>query len=101
MAEHGPAEYASAKGNDLSAHEAMYDRFVHLALVGGAHIANIILGLAVGALAGHWLVAIALMFIATGVAVLGFATGARLPSVVMVVVSLLALALAAGGGSPT
>src|SRR2546421_586393 len=49
MADHGQAEYATAEGNDLPAHEAMYDRFVHLIVVGGAHVANIVLGLAIGA----------------------------------------------------
>jgi hypothetical protein len=38
--------------------------------------------------------------IASIVAVHGFMTGARAPSVVMVVLSLLALALGSGGGAP-
>jgi hypothetical protein len=99
MAEHAEVEYATAEGNDLPAHEETYERFVHLAFVASAHVANIILALAVGAVAGHWLVAFTLMLIATGVAVQGFAKGARTPSVVMVIVSLLALALTSGGGS--
>ncbi len=99
MADHGHAEYATAQGNDLRAHEAMYDRFVHLVLVGGAHVASILLGLAVGAVAGHWLIAFAIFVVATIVAFHGFLSGARLPSVVMVLISLLALALTAGGGS--
>jgi hypothetical protein len=97
MADHGHVEYATAEGNDLPAHVAMYDRFVHLVVVGGAHVTNIVLGLAIGAVAGHWLVAFAVMLIATGVAIHGFATGARLPSMVMVVVALIALALTSGG----
>ena len=56
MADHGQLEYATAEGNDLPAHEAMYERFVHLVFVGGAHVVNIVLGLAIGAVAGHWLV---------------------------------------------
>jgi hypothetical protein len=98
MADHGHVEYATAQGNDLPAHEAMYERFVHLVLVGGAHVVNIILGLAIGAVAEHWLVAFGIFVIATIVAVHGFMTGARTPSVVMVGISLLALALTAGGG---
>ena len=97
MADHGRAEYATAEGNDLPAHEAMYDRFVHLVAVGGAHIASIVIGLAIGAVTGHWLVAFAIFFIATGVAIHGFASGSRLPSAIMVMVSLLALALTSGG----
>jgi Bacterial aa3 type cytochrome c oxidase subunit IV len=57
MADHAHVEYAVAQGNDLPAHEAMYERFVHLVFVGGAHVVNIILGLAIGAVAGHWVVA--------------------------------------------
>jgi hypothetical protein len=99
MADHGHVEYATAQGNDLPAHEAMYDRFVHLALVGSAAVTNIVLGLAIGAVAGHWLMAFGVFFIAAIVAVHGLMSGARTPSVVMVVLSLIALGLASGGGS--
>src|SRR5262245_8833836 len=98
MADHGHVEYATAEGNDLPAHEETYDRFVHLALVGSCYVANIVIGLAIGAVAGSWLVAFAVMFIATNVAIIGFASGARVPSMVMVVISLIALALSSGGG---
>ena len=100
MAEHGQVEYAVADGNDLPAHEAMYERFVHLILVGGAHVVNIVLGLAIGGVAGRWGVAFGIFLVATLVAVHGFMTGARAPSIVMVIISLLALALTAGGASP-
>jgi hypothetical protein len=100
MAEHAQVEYAVAQGNDLPAHEAMYERFVHLVLVGGAHVVSILLGLAVGAVAGHWGVAFGIFVVATLVSVHGFMTGARTPSIVMVIISLLALALTSGGGSP-
>ena len=97
MADHGPAEYATAQGNDLPAHEATYDRFVHLVVVGGANVVNIVLGLAVGAVAGHWLVAFAIFVVASIVSLHGFLSGARLPSAIMVVVSFIALALTSGG----
>ena len=97
MADHGKVEYATAQGNDVPAHVAMYDRFVHWIVVGGAHVANIVLGLAIGGVAGHWLSAFTVFVVATIVAVHGFLTGARLPSVVMVIISLIALALASGG----
>ena len=48
MADHGQVEYATAEGNDLPAHEATYEHFVHLAFVGGAHVASIVIGLAIG-----------------------------------------------------
>jgi hypothetical protein len=97
MAEHGSVEYATAQGNDMPAHEMMYERFVHLVFVGGAHVVNILLGLAIGGVAGHWLIAFGIFVIATLVAVHGFMTGARAPSVVIVIISLLALALSSGG----
>ena len=49
MADHGHVEYATAEGNDLPAHEQTYERFVHLAFVGSCHVANIVIGLAIGA----------------------------------------------------
>src|SRR5215831_5037399 len=101
MADHGHVEYATAEGNDLPSHEAMYDRFVHLVVVGGAHVTNVVLGLAIGAVAGHWLIAFGIFFVATLVAIHGFITGARAPSGVMVVISLIALGLSSGGGHPT
>ena len=58
-------------GNDLPAHEAMYDRFVHLVFVGCCHIANIVIGLAIGALTGHWLVAVVIFIVATLLAIHG------------------------------
>src|SRR5215472_9225084 len=97
MADHGEVEYATAQGNDLPAHVAMYDRFVHWIVVGGAHVVNIVLGLAIGAVAGHWLVAFAIFVVATIVAAHGLLTGTRLPSAVMVIISLIALALTSGG----
>ena len=68
MADHGQVEYATAQGNDIPAHVAMYDRFVHLVVVGGAHVANIVLGLAIGGVAGHWLLAFAIFLTVSGVA---------------------------------
>jgi hypothetical protein len=97
MADHGHVEYATAEGNDLPAHEETYERFVHLAVVGSAYVVSIVIGLAIGAVAGSWLVAFATMFNATIVAIIGFASGARVPSMVMVVISLIALALTSGG----
>src|SRR5436190_8111399 len=99
MAEHATEDYATAEGNDLPAHEAGYERFVHLVFIGCAHVASVVIGLAIGAVEGHWLVAFAIFVVATVLAVHGFLTGARGPSACMVVVSLLALALSAGGSA--
>ncbi len=97
MADHGQVEYATAQGNDLPAHVEMYDRFVHLALVACCHLASIVIALAIGAAAHHWFYAFVILIVATLVSLHGFMSGARLPSIVMVLISLLTLALASGG----
>jgi uncharacterized membrane protein len=97
MADHGHVEYATAEGNDLPEHVATYDRFIHLTVILTCHVLNIVIALAIGAVAHHWLVAFAIIVIATLVAVHGFMSGARTPSMVMVAISLVALALTSGG----
>jgi hypothetical protein len=96
MADHGKVEYATATGNDLSAHEATYKGFVQLAFVGSALCVVIAIGLAIGGTTGRWGIALPLIFILGPiVAAHGLASGARTPSIVMVVIALLALAFAA------
>jgi hypothetical protein len=97
MADHGPVEYATATGNDLAEHEATYKNFIQLAYVGSAHIASIVIGLAIGGTTGHWLISLAIFVFASIVAIHGLATGARAPSGIMVVISLICLGLAASG----
>jgi len=96
MADHGPVEYATATGNDLAAHEATYKSFVQLAYAGSCLVATIVIGLAIIGTTTSWLVALTLMLVAAIVAIHGLATGARTPSAVMVLVSLVTLALASG-----
>ena len=55
MADHGTVEYATATGNDYPAHEGSYERFVLFAFVGIVHVINLLFGLAVGGVMGHWL----------------------------------------------
>jgi hypothetical protein len=97
MADHGQVEYATATGNDLPAHESTYKNFVLLAFVGCCHVASIVIGLAIVGTTSHWLIAVGLMIVASFVAIHGLATGAKAPSGVMVVISLVALALTAAG----
>ena len=97
MADHGAVEFATAEGNDLPAHEATYERFVHLTFVLISLIVCILLGLTIGGVLDHWLTA-ALIFIAAPiVAFHGLVSGARVPSAIMVLLSLLALAFSAWG----
>jgi hypothetical protein len=97
MADHGQVEYATAKGNDLASHEATYEGFVQLTYVGAIHVANFVIGLAIGATTGHWLISLGIFIFASIVAAHGLATGARTPSLVMLGLSLLALAFSAAG----
>jgi aa3 type cytochrome c oxidase subunit IV len=97
MADHGQVEYATATGNDLPTHESTYKNFIQLAYVGSCHVASIVIGLAIVGTTTHWLMAVGLMLLASAVAVHGLATGAKAPSAVMVLISLVGLALAAAG----
>ena len=98
MADHGQVEYATATGNDLAAHEATYENFIHLAYVGSCAVISIVIGLAIAGTTVHWGIAVSIIFVASViVAPLSLFSGARVPSAVMVVISLLALAFAASG----
>src|ERR1700685_2546640 len=84
MADHGEVEYATATGNDYPAHEQTYETFVHIAAIGVCHVISILLGLAIGAILGHWVVMLGIFIVASLVAIHGLSTGARAPSAVMV-----------------
>jgi hypothetical protein len=97
MADHGPIEYATATGNDMAQHQATYHMFVQLAYVATLFLSSVVIALAIGGTTGHWLVSFAILVFSAIIAVHGFATGARVPSAVMVIVSLLALGASAAG----
>jgi len=65
MAEHAEVQYATAEGNDLPAHEAGFSQFVQVVFIGTAMVINILFGLAIGGVIGHWLPA-CLMLIGRG-----------------------------------
>jgi Bacterial aa3 type cytochrome c oxidase subunit IV len=92
MADHGHVEYATAEGNDLPAHETSYDNFVHLAFVGSVFVINIVIALAIGGVQGRWFTEAAIIFVSTLFFAHAMLAGARVPSVVMLVISLLTLA---------
>jgi hypothetical protein len=92
MADHGEVEYATADGNDYAEHEGTYERFVHLTVIGIMFVINIVLALAIGGVADHWLRAAAILVVSAVVAAHGLLTGTTTPSAVMVVISLLVLA---------
>ena len=83
MADHGTVEYATATGNDYPAHESTYDTFVKFSFVGSMYIINLLLGLVVGGVNGHWFLAFAMIFV-IGLAgmVPGLVTGSKTSSYV-------------------
>jgi hypothetical protein len=100
MADHGTVEYATATGadvaKDLVAHEETYTEFVHFAFVGTLYVVNIVIALAIGAVAGHWGIAFLILLVSSFLVLpWSLAAGARAPLVVMTVLSLLALGLTA------
>jgi hypothetical protein len=96
MADHAAPEYATAPGNDYSSHEGTYEAFVHMVFIGTLHVATVLIGLAVGAVNGHWLVAFGVFAVATVAAIQGFISRTRGASYGALVLSVLALAVTAG-----
>jgi hypothetical protein len=91
MADHGELEYAVADGNDMPAHETSYIKFVHFVFVGMLHVINIVIGLAIGGVHGHWLVAFCIFVIATIAAIINMLNGNRGSSIGAFVLALIAL----------
>jgi len=82
MAEHGTIEYATADGNDYPAHEGTYEHFVEYTFVGIIHVVNLLLGLAVGGVMGHWFLALLIFIVAVLGALPGFVSGSKTSSYV-------------------
>jgi len=93
MSAHDTPEYGTAEGNDYAEHEGTYKSFLLLATVGLAYVANICIALAIGGVKGAWLTCAGIIVVATIVAAINLALGAKSPSYVMVVLSLIVLAL--------
>jgi hypothetical protein len=95
MADHGEVQYASATGNDYPSHEQSYETFTHIVIIGICHVVNIVLALAIGTVVGNIGVMVGILIVASVIAAHGLLTGARVPSGVMVVISVLLLAFCA------
>ena len=92
MADHGTVEYATATGNDYPAHLQSYERFVHFTFVGIIYAINILFGLAVGGVMGHWFTALLVFIIAVLGAIPGLVSGSRTSSYVAFVLCFLIFA---------
>jgi hypothetical protein len=91
MVDHGEVQYATAESNDMPAHEAGYGQFVQATFVGAAAIVNILFGLAIGGVLGHWLPAAFILVVAVIAAAISAWTGSRIVSLGMVAISALTL----------
>jgi len=92
MADHGTVEYATATGNDYPTHEGTYQNFVLFTFVGIVHVVNLLFGLAVGGVMGHWFWAVPVFFLAIIGAVASLLSGSKTPSYVTFVISFLIFA---------
>ena len=91
MAEHGEIEYATADGNDLPAHEAGYSHFIEAVIIGTNLVINILFGLAVGGVIGHWIPGGSIIIASVIAAAISMWTGSRIPGIVMLVIAGLTL----------
>jgi hypothetical protein len=91
MADHGEVQYATADGNDIPAHEAGYGQFIQATFIGTVMVINILIGLAIGGVLGHWLPAALILVGAAIAAGINAWTGSRIVSLAMVAISALAL----------
>jgi hypothetical protein len=97
MADHGEVEYATAPGNDYPEHEATYERFLHLTVVLIVHVINILLGLCVGGVMGHWLTAFLIFVIAVVGGAHGVLSNSKTSSVIALVLCFLLFAFSVAG----
>ena len=92
MADHGIVEYATATGNDYPAHERTYETFILFTFVGIIHVINLLFGLTVGGVMGHWFTALPIFIIAVVGLVSGLMTGSKTSSYVAFVLCFLIFA---------
>jgi hypothetical protein len=91
MSDHGEVQYATAAGNDMPAHETGYEMFLQGTFVLSAAVVNILFGLTVGGVLGHWLPAALLIIFGVIAGAITAWTGSKTVSFVMIVISALTL----------
>src|SRR5215470_10683203 len=93
MANHAQLDDATADPSDLAAHELGYNQFVELTFTGIVLVVNILIGLAIGGVLDHWLLAAVVFVAAAATAAQGLWSGSRAPSIMVLVLAFAALAL--------
>ena len=96
MADHGEVEYATATGNDYAEHEGTYLAFLHLTVVLILYIINILLGLAIGGVMGHWLTAFVVFVIGAVASAHGLLSGSKTSSYTALALCFLAFLFSSG-----
>ena len=96
MADHGEVEYATAAGNDYAEHEGTYLAFLHLTIVMILYVIDLLFGLAIGGVMGHWLTAFLVFVIGTVACAHGLLSGSKTSSITAFILCFLAFVLSAG-----
>ncbi len=91
MSDHGEVQYATATGNDMPAHETGYEMFLQGTFVLSAAVINILFGLTVGGVLGHWLPAALLIIFGVIAGAITAWTGSKAVSFIMILISALTL----------
>jgi Bacterial aa3 type cytochrome c oxidase subunit IV len=93
MSDHGEVQYATAAGNDMPAHETGYEMFLQGTFVLTASVINILVGLAIGGVLGHWLPAALIIIFGVIAGAITAWTGSKTVSLIMIAISALTLLL--------
>jgi hypothetical protein len=91
MSDHGEVQYATAAGNDMPAHETGYEMFVQGTFVLTAAVVNILFGLTIGGVLGHWLPGSLIVIFGVIAGAVTAWTGAKTVSLVMIAISAVTL----------
>ena len=92
MSAHGEVEYETATGNDYPEHEATYESFIHLTIVGILNIITVLVALTLGGVMGHWGATAAFIVLAVIGVFQGLVSGSWMFSAAISVLSIVALA---------
>jgi hypothetical protein len=92
MSGHGEVEYETATGNDYPEHEATYEAFLHLTVVGILNVITVMVALTLGGVLGHWGATAVFIILAVIGVFQGLVSGGTTFSAAITVLSLLALA---------
>ena len=95
MSDHGEVQYATAAGNDMPAHQSGYEMFLQGTFVLTTTVINILFGLTIGGVLGHWLPASLIIIFGVIAGTITAWTGSKTVSMIMIAISALTLLLTA------